>query len=170
MPKTIIFNIQKSHFSLWARTNLAKHRIFHCGYGHPGVPLLLGGLLKLMKPFGGSWRLLGGFLGFPGASGVKWRSAQNHRFQIKKIFIDGTALFAWAPFGAEGLPLALNPNPDPGAGSLGRALAWRGGLGPGFWLRGAEEQPACLDPSLASWSRNPATRGQGARGGGPGKP
>ena len=46
------------------------------------VPLLLGGLLKLLKPFGGSW--LGGALGFPGASGVKWRGAQKHRFQLKK--------------------------------------------------------------------------------------
>ena len=46
VPKNNVFNIQKSHFSLWARTNLV-------------VPLLLVGLLKLLKPFGGSWRLLG---------------------------------------------------------------------------------------------------------------
>ena len=31
------------------------------------------------------------------------------------------------------------------------------------------EQPVCLDPSPASWSRNPATRGQGAGGGGGGR-
>ena len=46
VPKNNVFNIQKPHFSLWARTNLV-------------VPLLLVGLLKLLKPFGGSWRLLG---------------------------------------------------------------------------------------------------------------
>ena len=46
VPKTIVFNSQKSHFSLRARINV-------------GVPLLFGGLLKLLKHVGGSWRLLG---------------------------------------------------------------------------------------------------------------
>ena len=39
-----------------ASISLPKNRIFHCGYGHPGVPLLLGGLLK---PFEVFWWLLG---------------------------------------------------------------------------------------------------------------
>ena len=43
-------------------------------------------------------------------------------------------------------------------------LAW-GALGAGRPTK-IRERPACLDPSPASWSRNPATRGQGAPGGG----
>ena len=39
-----------------ASISLPKNRICHCGYVHPGVPLLLGGLLK---PFEAFWWLLG---------------------------------------------------------------------------------------------------------------
>ena len=69
----------------------------------------------------------------------------------------GGAALAWAlgPKGAAG-------GPGPGGGALG----W-GRAGP---QNHEIEQPACLDPSPASWSRNPATRDQGARGGGPDKP
>ena len=86
-----------------------------------------------LEAFEAFWWLLaplGGFLGFPGASGVKWRGAQNHRVQLKKkpFFIDGTALFARGPFGAGGLPLALNP-----------ALP-----GPGVWCK----MEGCAKPSI----------------------
>ena len=69
-----------------------------------------------------------------------------------------------------------------GRGALGPGGPWpggplaRGALGPGPWksVKSPQnheiEQPACLDPSPASWSRNPATRDQGAPGGGPDKP
>ena len=74
---------------------------------------------------------------------------------------------------------ALGPaGPWPGGPWPGGPLA-RGALGPGGpWPGGPLgrpkirpqnheiEQPACLDPSPASWSRNPAARGQGAPGGG----
>ena len=43
----IDFNTKKEHFSL--RAGVPKNM----------VPLRLVGLLKLLKPFGGSWRLLG---------------------------------------------------------------------------------------------------------------
>ena len=52
-----------------------KNRIFHCGHGQILGPPPLEGLLK---PFGGSWCLLGALWG-------KWRGAQNHRFQYLKI-------------------------------------------------------------------------------------
>ena len=39
--------------------SVPKKRIFHCGAGILGFPLLLGGLLKPLKPFGGSWGLSG---------------------------------------------------------------------------------------------------------------
>ena len=77
--------------------------------------------------------------------------------------------------------------PSPGSPWLGGPLAlgalarpWPGGpLAGGPWLgpkiespqNHEIEQPACLDPSPASWSRNPAARGQGAPGGeGPANP
>ena len=74
--------------------------------------------------------------------------------------------------GSSGEPLAGGAL---GPGALGPGGPWPGGaLGPGEG--GPEnpvkapqnqeiEQPACLDPSPASWSRNPATRDQGAPGG-----
>ena len=70
--------------------------------------------------------------------------------------------------------LGLGPLQSPWVGG-GGPLGW-GALGPGGPFAGGQksespqnheiEQPACLDPSPASWSRNPAARGQGAPGGG----
>ena len=58
--------------------------------------------------------------------------------------------------------MALGPGPPPLAGrALGRGPLARGALGPG-----GLGLTACLDPSPASWSRNAATRDQGAPGGG----
>ena len=65
-----------------------------------------------------------------------------------------------------GEPLARGPWPGGARGALGPgplARAWKS-------VKKSQnheiEQPACLDPSPASWSRNPATRDQGAPGGG----
>ena len=85
--------------------------------------------------------------------------------------------------GRPGRPLARGPlawAPCPGGplgrGALGPARPWPGGplarLGPeeGKPRKSPQNheiaQPACLDPSPASWSRNPATGDQGAPGGG----
>ena len=97
------------------------------------------------------------------------------------ILIVGTDKSCGPPPGALG-PGGPGPGgPWPGGplarGALGRG-AWpggplaRGALGPGAlglggpWWGVEIRNQACLDPSPASWSRNPATRDQGAPGGG----
>ena len=79
---------------------------------------------------------------------------------------------AWAgPQNRKG-PKALGQGPWPGGplargggGHLVRARPEREPQNPSTNPKNHEiEQPACLDPSPASWSRNPATRDQGAPG------
>ena len=150
------------------------------------VPLLLVGLLKLLKPFGGSWRLLeswprgGAWVGPRPLALGGGGPCPSTRDPISGPW-KTLGLGPWAKGPWPGKPLAgpcLAPALGPGGPwPRGRPLA-RGALGPGVpWPEGQGtlgglpqdheiQQPACLDPSPASWSRNPATRDRGAPGGG----
>ena len=125
-----VFKNEKSHFSLRARTNL-------------GVPLLLGSLLKLLKPFGGSWRLLGASWAVLAllveTGGVRKTIASS----IKKNMTLMVRPLARGPFGTGGLPLA-------GFGVLGREAGSMGGpLGSRDPSRQGQRAPGRGGPNLS---------------------
>ena len=111
-----------------------------CGHGQILCPSFRGPF-KLLKPFGGSWRLLGASWAFLALLAMEGHAKPSISVKKKKhSSLDGTALLAWG-----GLPLALNPGPsrpliggwEPleglGRGRLGRACnqpAWTPGQPP----------------------------------------
>ena len=153
MPKTIVFNIQKSHFSLWARTNLV-------------VPLLLVGLLKLLKPFGGSWRLLGwsseplgggawpgpwpGGLAWGGLGGARLAAGVDKPWGVRGLVwgplarqpLAGGGGLVWGPSEGSWSRKLLAGAPE-GPGGGGTLLVWtpRQPPGPGIQLPGTRGPP-----------------------------
>ena len=86
---------------------------------------------------GASW----GFLGFPGASGVKWSGAQNHRFQFKKTQrwygpLRPGALWRGGP--------SSSPEPAPSTPLAKKLLALR--WGPYWFLGWGAKGPRALGP------------------------
>ena len=136
-------NCLKPSFSIF------KNRIFH--WTNLGVPLLLGGLLKLWKPFGGSWRLLGASWAFlaPLGSGALWRGVNPWPPWLGPVVWGGF----WGAL-ARGRGLDRAPLCGPG-----------GTRGSGGLLRGSGshcEQTACLHPLTAPLcTGNPSRHEQG---------
>ena len=141
MPKNNVFNIQKSHFSLWARTNLV-------------VPLLLLGLLKLLcNSLQGRW--CGGPLARE-ALGRALIGGPLPRTPAAWAKDQGQGLWFVGAFWSQGAPCPTGPWPE---GPLARGAL---GGGPWPWWPGGALGPGALGsgplwrPDIHELSNQPA--------------